>query len=75
MLIQIDPRRQNATLLPGLAHIVIAIQPDGTLHMQAFRRGAFNASYANKGDSVLSQVPALLAELRDELAAEAGQGV
>ena len=53
--------------LSSLAHIVIAIRPDGTLHMQAFRLGAFNASYANKQDSVLAEIPALLAELRDEL--------
>lgn len=73
MLIQIDSHRQTATQLPGLAHIVVAIRRDGTLHMQAFRQGALNASYANKSDSVLAQIPALLAELRDELAADAAQ--
>lgn len=73
MLIQIDPQRQKATTLAGRAHIVIAIQPDGTLHMQAFRQGAFNASYGDNRDSVLAQIPALLAELRDELAADDAQ--
>ena len=73
MLIQIDPHRQAVTPLPGRAHVVIAIREDGTLHMQAFRQGAFNASYANNGDSVLDELPALLAELRDELAADAAQ--
>ena len=68
MLIQIDPHRQKSTQLPGVAHIVIAIQQDGTLHLQAFRQGVFNASYTNKQDSVLAQVPVLLAELREELA-------
>lgn len=69
MIIQIDPSGQKVTQLLGLADVVIAIEPDGTLHMQAFRQGAFNASYANKQDSVLAEIPALLAELRNELAA------
>lgn len=70
MLVQIDPQHQKARRLAGCAHIVIAIQPDGTLHLQAFRRGGFNASYADKQGSVLAQIPALLAELRNELAAD-----
>ena len=70
MLIQIDPHRQQSTQIPGRAHIVISLLPDGALHLQAFRQGAFNASYANRQDSVLAQIPKLLAELREELAAD-----
>lgn len=83
MMVEID--MTNSAVRPGLyhdssrglkpiageAHIVLSILPgDSGFLLQAFRRGEFNAIYANSSDGVVAQIAPLLKELRAELAAE-----
>jgi hypothetical protein len=69
MLIHANPHTGKAAAIPGQAHIVIAIGNDGRLHLQSFRMGDWDSSYADSSDAVLQRVPALLAELRQHIAA------
>lgn len=48
------------------AHITITVLDDGRLLVEGYRRGRWNCTYANGEDSVLAELPKLLAELREE---------
>lgn len=68
MLIYIDERTKSVTKIEGDAHVVLTIRPDGTLILSAYRLGVWNTTYANAADSVIDEIPALVNELREELA-------
>lgn len=52
------------------AQIILTVQDDGRLLLCGYRMGRWNAGpYANGEDSVLKEIPKLLAELREETAA------
>ena len=68
MLVHISKRNQNIAHIVGDAHIVLTIRGDGRLLLSGYRLGEWNTTYANATDSVLEEIPSLLAELRDELA-------
>jgi hypothetical protein len=48
------------------AQIILTILDDGRLLLKAYRMGRWNTNYANGEDSVLNEIPKLLAELREE---------
>lgn len=69
MLIHVSKRSQNVMPIIGDAHIVLTIKADGNLLLSAYRMGEWNTTYANASNSVVDNIPALLADLRDELVA------
>lgn len=69
MLIHIDERTKAVTAIDGDAHVVVAIRTDGSLLLSGYRMGVWNTTYANGGDTVLGEIPALVSELRSEIAA------
>ena len=68
MLIHISKRNQRVAPIVGDAHIVLTIQSNGELLLSAYRLGEWNSTYANAGNTVVDEIPGLLAELRAELA-------
>lgn len=50
------------------AEIVLTVLDDGRLLLKGYRMGQWNTTYANGRDSVLDEIPKLLAELREETA-------
>ena len=74
MLIQIDELTMCVNKIEGDAHVVLTIRPDSTLILSAYRLGVWNTTYANAQDSVIDEIPALVNELREELAAIKAQG-
>lgn len=50
------------------AEIVLTVLDDGRLLLKGYRMGRWNTTYANGQDSVLDEIPKLLAELREETA-------
>jgi len=75
MLIHISKRKQHVSPIVGDAHIVLTIQSDGGLLLSAYKLGEWNTTYANASNTVIDEIPALLAELRIELAEARAQGV
>ncbi len=60
----------NAALKHPRAQIILTVTDDGRLLLTGYRMGRWNAGpYANREDSVLAEIPKLLAELREETAA------
>lgn len=53
----------------GDAQIVLSLLPNGRLLLKAYRFGRWNTTYANGDDSVMAEIPALVQELRSEVAA------
>ena len=50
------------------AEIVLTVLDDGRLLLKGYRMGRWCTTYANGLDSVLDEIPKLLAELREETA-------
>lgn len=69
MLIQIDQSTKAIIHLEGDAHVIVAIRADGRLLLSTYRFGEWNSTYADGGDAVLGEIPALVSELRSEIAA------
>lgn len=73
MLIHVSKSRQIVKPIIGDAHIILTIQADGSLLLSAYRLGEWNTTYANASNSVVDNIPALLAELRKEIALVKGE--
>ncbi len=50
------------------AQIILTILDDGRLLLKGYRLGRWNTTYADGTDAVLTEIPKLLAELRQETA-------
>ena len=69
MLIHVSPRAQHVSPIVGDAHIVLTIRPDGGLLLSGYLHAEWYATYANSKNGVVDEIPRLLAELREEIAA------
>jgi hypothetical protein len=69
MLIYASARDCAARVLPVDAHIVLAVGArEGSIGIQAFMHGEFDASYAGLAEARLpTEILRLLAELRDQI--------
>ncbi len=76
MLTFIDTRREQVSVIPGRAHIVLSLDETGNTFLKAYFNGRHDSTYGQLSDERLGrEIEKLLGELRDQLQSLFGSNV